>query len=57
MILDIKGFEFPSSCSVCPFDYDLQECVLNADAYGKDYDWCKERSPRCPLLKVEEVQK
>lgn len=53
----IKGFELPKSCSECPFDYDLQECVLDINAYNEDYIWTKERSPRCPLIEIKETQK
>lgn len=55
-MVGIKDFEIPNSCSDCPFDYDLQQCVLSIDAYSCDYEWTKERSPRCPLVEIGEEQ-
>lgn len=53
-MIGIKDFELPESCYDCPLDYDTLYCSLNLDAYGNDYDWCNERSPRCPLVEIEE---
>lgn len=53
-MIGIKDFELPKSCYDCPLDYDLQNCSLSISAYGDDYDFCNERSPRCPLVEIEE---
>lgn len=55
-MIGIKDFKLPKSCADCPCDYDYMYCVLNMKAYGCDYEWTKERSPRCPLVEIKEVQ-
>ena len=53
----IKGMEMPTNCSDCPMCYDMMECsiaqpLIDFFKKGKEFDFCKERHPRCPLIPV-----
>lgn len=63
MSILIKGMEMPKNCCDCPMCYDMMECTVAEPIINffkeelEKFDFCTERHPRCPLIKVSEDEK
>lgn len=53
----IKDMNMPTSCNDCPMCYDMMQCsiadpIINFFKVKKEFDFCAERHPKCPLVPV-----
>ena len=53
----INGMKMPTSCNDCPMCYDMMQCsiaepIINFFKVKKEFDFCAERHPRCPLVEI-----
>lgn len=52
------NMEMPTSCGECPMCYDMMQCSIAEPIINffkvkvKEFDFCTERNPRCPLVPV-----
>lgn len=56
----VKGMKMPKSCSDCELCYDMMECCVGEPIINffrvKEFDFCTERHPRCPLVPAADVR-
>lgn len=51
MSIFIKEMKMPDNCDVCPFNYDLMECMAASHKIRLNYET---RPKECPLVEVKE---